>query len=122
MGVGVAVCVGVGLGVTVPGTPEMPRQAENSEVLPAALVAVAVANRPGLTVAKAVGPKAASPNASVMTSNEPMKVSPSPDPEPSHAALTKNSRRNVVLGVLLSVPATVVMPPAKLAVVSTGKF
>jgi len=36
--------------------------------------------------------------------------------------LTKNSRVNVVEGVLLNVPESVVVPAEKLAAVITGKF
>jgi hypothetical protein len=76
-------------------------QAENSEVLFAGSVAVAVMNwfaatgDAGLKVKFVVHP------ALVVTGSEPMYVLPSPLLEASHAALAKNSRVKVVLGLCL---------------------
>ena len=46
----------------------------------------------------------------VVVVTKPMKFSPSPLPDGSQTALEKNSRVNVVAGVLLRLPATVVLP------------
>ena len=79
-------------------------QAENSEVLPAGSVAVAVTNWPPETEVGKVKLKLALQPPSVVTGMEPIKVFPSPLPEGSHAGLAKNSSVKVVLAVLLSVP------------------
>src|SRR4051794_30299209 len=97
--------------------------AENSDVLPAASVAVAVTTRPVATPTGKLTENAALPLPSVLTAVKPRKVWPSPKPDGSAASLAKNSsRKPVVLGVLLNVPATVVLPPALTAEVITGKF
>ena len=57
--------------------------AENSEVLPAGSVAVAVMFSPGATAFVMVASKVALPAALVVTVAEPTKVSPSPLPEAS---------------------------------------
>src|SRR5437868_5711756 len=91
------VIVGVVLGVDV--SPVTWTQVENSEVLPLGSVAVAVMNWPTATATgrvtlngSAVGLKT-SQVPSVVTVVEPIKVCPSPWPEPSHAALAKSSIR-----------------------------
>src|SRR5437764_379678 len=68
---------------------------ENSEVLPAASVAVAVTNCPAVT-AGSVAITDALPAESVVTEVVPRKVWPSPKPEASAAGLEKNSMRSVV--------------------------
>src|SRR3712207_4711013 len=62
--------------VTAPGVVTA-RQAENSEVLPAGSVAVAVADSPAVVAAASVALIAALPEASVVTSAKPRKVRPS---------------------------------------------
>ena len=95
---------------------------ENSDV-PFEPVAVDVTNWPAGTATGSVTEKVALPLASVSTVVKPRNVCPSPKPEESAAALAKNSRRNpLVLGVLLNVPMMVVLPPALLDDVITGKF
>jgi hypothetical protein len=95
---------------------------ENSDVLLLESVAVAVISRPDGNVIGKVTLKLVFPLPSVITVVEPIKVSPSPLPEGSQAALEKNSSENVVLAVLLSVPWMVVLPPELEAEVNTGKF
>src|SRR5438094_4260111 len=63
---------------------------ENSEVLPAASVAVAVTNCPAVT-AGSVAITEALPAESVVTEVVPRKVWPSPNPEGSAVGLEKNS-------------------------------
>ncbi len=63
---------------------------------------------------------AALPAASVVTVLAPRKVWPSPKPVASHDWLEKNSTRKVELGVELSAPVAVVLPPDVLTFVSTG--
>src|SRR5262249_25955729 len=104
----------------VPGvltTPEA--QAENSEVLPAESVAVAVKKLP---VTEAVGKlktKLAWPAASVVTLVKPRYFSPSPNPDGSQVVFEKNSILNCVLNALSSMPWIVVVPPADTADVIT---
>ena len=78
--------------------------AENSEVLPDGLVAVAVMTSPTEAAVGSVRLKVAFPLALVVVDPEPRNVRPSPFPEASHDALEKNSRVNVVLTVLFRVP------------------
>jgi hypothetical protein len=68
-------------------------QAENSDVLPAGSVAVAVSERPTATSAGAVCRKLAWPLAFVVTSTAERNASPSPLPEVSHAAPSNSSTR-----------------------------
>ena len=77
-------------------------------------------NRPTGIVVGNTTVKLALPLPSVVTLVKPRKVSPSPKPEGSQAELEKNSSTNWVLGVLLSVPSIVALPPT--AEVNTGKF
>src|SRR5687767_1242609 len=83
------------------------RASENSDVLPAGLVAVAVNAWPAVVGRKPVANEAL-PAASVVTLIAPMKVLPSPWPLASADGLVKNSMEKFVFGVLFSVPATVV--------------
>src|SRR5262249_57358541 len=85
-------------------------------------VAVAVTKRPLATATGKVVVKLTLPAPSVVTWEAPRKVCPSPKPDGSSAALAKNSRRKLVLGVLLREPPMVVEPPALSTWVSTGKF
>src|SRR5215475_11364827 len=103
LGVGVArtgcpVAVAVGVGVGVP--PCATVHAENSEVLLLGSVAVAVITSPDPTVTGKVTSIVALQLPSVVMSAEPTKVSPWPNPEEWHWALSKNSTRNVVFAVL----------------------
>ena len=59
---------------------------------------------------------------SVVTCAEPIKVSPSPLPEPSQAWFEKKSILKVWLGLLFRVPVIVVVVPFDTTEVSTGKF
>src|SRR5215203_1604535 len=87
---------------------------ENSEVEPAASVAVAVTNCPACTPPK-IALNEALPAASVVTSAEPTKVCPSPLPLASQEGLAKSSTRNCVEAVLLSVPVAASVPEANRA-------
>src|SRR5512138_3071552 len=78
---------------------------ENSDVLPAGSVAVAVITCRSAGTVKSRGPNATSFGL-VMTSEKPMKILPSPCPAASQPAFAKNSRRNAVLAVLFSEPET----------------
>src|SRR5262245_21060519 len=102
-------------GATVTGA-----TAENSEVLPAGSVAVALTTCPSATATGNVAVKLTSPLPSVVTVVAPRKVCPSPNPDGSATALAKNSMRKTVLGVLLSVPVMVVLPAPVPAEVMTG--
>lgn len=84
------------------------------------LVAVAVMNRPVGVALPVLNVKLALPLPSVVTVAAPIKSSPWPKPVASLAVLEKNSTLKEVLGVLLSVLAMVVSPPALVAEVSTG--
>ena len=86
VGGGLGVPVGVGLGVPVGvGPPEFTRtQAENSDVLPLGSVAVAVITWPDSTLTRKLTLIGALQLASLITSVEPMKVSPEPWPEGWH--------------------------------------
>src|SRR4029453_8502125 len=55
----------------------------------------------------------ASPIASVACMIAPSKVCPSPNPDGAQAELLKNSRRKVVISVLLNVPAIVSVIPSE---------
>ena len=57
------------------------RQAENSEVLPAGSVAVAVTTSPAVVAVSSVVLMVALPEPSVLTEVEPRKVRPSPLPD-----------------------------------------
>lgn len=93
------------------------RACENSEVLPPALVAVAVTTCPGERAAEKE--KVALPLRPVVTRFWPRKVSPSPKPVGKFGAgLEKSWTVNVFLCRLLRVPLIVVA----LAEVMTGKF
>ena len=92
----VSVAVGVGWGTC--------RHAENSDVLPALSVAVAVMNCPVVTLPATVTLIAASPLPLVDAAAEPRKVAPSPLPDALHAGTEKNSNVNVPPAVLLNVP------------------
>jgi hypothetical protein len=87
------------------------RQAENSDVLAAGSVAVAVNTVSPTGSANVAGPKATLPLPSVVTFWKPRKCLPSPKPDVEHAGLPKNSTRNVVFGVLFSVPESATLPP-----------
>ena len=93
------------------------RQAENSDVLPAGSVAVDVTTDCPTGSAANDALKLALPLPSVTTDWKPINVCPSPNPEPSQAALAKNSTRKVVLAVLFKVPCTL---PAAVAETMTG--
>ncbi len=93
---------------------------ENSEVLLAGSVAVAVKMVwPGGT-GKTSGPKLALQVAFVVTTANPRNVWPSPLPRGSQITFEKNSIRKVVLAALLSVPEIVTLPAATGADVITG--
>src|SRR5262245_34412249 len=102
-----------------------PAAAENSEVLPAGSVAVAVTKGPAPAGIGRVTLNEALPAASVSTTPEkprvPRKVFPSAAPNGS-AGAAKNSMRKLVLGVLCSVPVMVTPTGDGTAEVSTGKF
>src|SRR5262249_54975733 len=103
-----------------PAVPVTTWQLENCEVLFLGSVAVAVTNWPAGTPTPRVTVKVAAPLALVVTIAEPRYFSPSPNPEGLQTWLLKNSRVKVMLGVLASVPCTVVLPPPEVADVSTG--
>lgn len=122
--VGLAVDVGVAVGVGV-GTPKMFMHCENSEVsiglpVPSTLVAVAVATVWPVGRGNVSGPKLALQFPSVVTTVEPRKCCPCPNPLGSHWASEKNSRRNVVLDTLSNDPETITFPVAKDADDMTG--
>ena len=80
-------------------------QFENCEVSPpGSVVAVTVMNWPKGTAMSTVKLKLTVPRALVATGNEARYCSPSPYPETLHTVLAKNSRTNVVLGVLVNMP------------------
>jgi hypothetical protein len=96
--VGAGVAVGVGVGVAVGFGPRSEHWA-NSEVLPFGSVAVAVMKLPvGIAIGKVIAKLARHPPF-VVTVAEPMRVSPSPKPEGSHAEFEKNSIVNVIFGL-----------------------
>lgn len=102
--VGRAVAVGEGVAVAVGGGVKV-RMAENSLVLPAGSVAVALITLL-VPLSGSVAENEALPLASVVTFWNPRNFWPSPNPIGSAAALEKNSMRNVVFAVELSVPET----------------
>ena len=109
VGVGVGVAVGVDVGVAVGvfvgvgvGPPVAIRQRENSDVLFAGSVAVAVTTWPSGTITGRTTFMAAL-LPTVVTEVAPRKVWPSPWRRGSQARFEKNSTRNVAL-VLFSVP------------------
>jgi hypothetical protein len=80
-------------------------------VLPAGSVAVAVMTwPPGMFLLK-LSAKLALQALSVVIVVEPRKDLPSPNPEASQDGLEKNSRRKLVLGVLLKAPWIVMAVP-----------
>ncbi len=121
VGVGVAtgVPVGVAVGVGV-GPAAAEKHAENSDVLFAGSVAVAVTTVSPGGIANAGVVKLALHVASVVTSMNPRNVRPWPKPDAPQAEFEKNSRRYVVLAMLFSVPEIVTLPPAMGADVMTG--
>jgi hypothetical protein len=92
--------------------------AENSEVLPAGLVAVAVTVRPAPTFWAGEKVKEALPDPSVVTLSCPMKVLPSSPPQ----GLEKNRTAKVLFGVLLRTSLMVVLRLPVLAESMTGLF
>ena len=84
----VAVRVDVGVALGCPTT----KHAENSEVLPCGSVAVEVMECPSVTTTGNVTLKLALQISSVVTTAEPRRVLPSPNPDASHAWLEKNCR------------------------------
>ena len=124
MNVAVAVGVEVGVGVGV-GAPKMFMHWENSEVstgLPetSSLVAEAVAKSSPTGSGNVSGPKAVVQSAPVVTTVEPRKCCPWPNPDGSHCPFEKNSRRNVVLARLSNVPESMTFPLLNDADVITG--
>jgi len=121
----VGVLVGALVGVVV-GSIVTKRHAENSDVLPAESVAVAVMKDPGGTLTERVVSKPVLHEASVVTETLPARpprfVSPSPNPEGSHELLEKNWRMKLEFGTELRVPRIVVPVPEGTALVRTGKF
>jgi hypothetical protein len=87
---------------------------------PSSLVAVAVAKSSPVGSGKLIGPKVVMQFASVVTTVEPRKCCPSPNPLGSHCPLEKNSRRNMVLATLSNVPDSVTLPFENDAEVITG--
>ena len=99
------------------------RQPENSEVLLAGSVAVAVITCPAAVTPGRIARKRTFPPRFVVTAVEPRRVFPSPCPDGSQEAFEKNCNVKVVLGVLFRLPVTTVaMGPRLTAVRSTGKF
>lgn len=122
VGVGVGDAVGVGVGV---GAPKIFTHWENSDVSialpePSSLVAVAVAKSSPVGSGKLTGPKVVMQFASVVTTVEPRKCCPSPNPPGSHCPFEKNSRRNIVLEMLSRVPDRITLPLLNDADVITG--
>jgi hypothetical protein len=93
-------------------------QFENSEVVPFGSVAVAATRWPVASGTALLN--TAFPRVSVVIVVKSRKRSPSPYPEESHAVLENSSTLNVVLGVPLSAPATVALPPDPDTDVSVG--
>ena len=96
-------------------------QGENSDVLPAGSVAVAVTNRSVSPTGRSV-PASRCPLPSVVRVTLPRKWSPSPLPEPSHSGTPKYSIRYWVLARASSAPAIVVVPASVVTLDSTGKL
>ena len=138
MNVAVAVGLGVGVGVNVAdalgvevgvgvgvGAPKMFMHCENSEVsiglpVPSSLVAVAVAIVSPVGRGNTIGPKLALQFPSVVTTVDPRKCCPWPNPLGSHCPFEKNSRRNMVLDTLSNDPEMTAFPLLKDADVMTG--
>jgi hypothetical protein len=133
VGVNVAVAVGVGGGVVAVavavgvgvGAPKMFMHCENSEVsiglpAPSSLVAVAVVQSSPVGSGKLTGPKPPLQFVSVVTTVEPRKCCPWPNPDGSHCPLEKNSRRNMVPETLSSDPDKITFPLLNDADVMTG--
>jgi hypothetical protein len=83
-------------------------------------VAVAVTTVSPVGSGKLKGPKVALQFALVVTTLEPRKCFPCPNPDEWHAGLEKNSRRKLVLATLSKVPETMTLPPPDEAEVITG--
>ena len=122
----VAEGVGVGVGVGV-GAPKMFMHCENSDVSmglpePSSLVAVAVAQSSPVGKAKLTPLKPPLQFASVMTTVEPRKCCPSPNPVGSHCPFEKNSTRKFVLATLSKPPVkvTICVPGLYVAIVISG--
>src|ERR1041385_2255807 len=96
-------------------------QAENSDVLFAGSMAVAVIAYPAGTAPASFATKLALQLASVVTLFVPRKIWPSPLVESSQAGFAKNCKVKVVFALLLSVPR-MPTPFAVTACVRTGKF
>ena len=100
------------------------RQLENCEVFPFRTVAVAVITAP-FAVPGVAKSNAACPPTFVVAFVSPRNVFPSPVPDESQAAFAKNWTRKVVLGVLVRLPCTSVVPVPvghrrRLAVLGSG--
>ncbi len=96
-------------------------QTENSDVLFAVSVAVAVMKLPSVTANGSCTLITALPDASVsMNASASAPPAPSPLPLASQACETKTWTRKLESGVLSSVPEIVVTPLAAAADVSTG--
>ena len=81
-------------------------------------MAVEVIDWPSGTAFENVTTKLAFPLVPVVKSVDPKKRSPSPLPDTSQVVLEKNSRRKVLLAVLLRFPSILMDPPV--AEVNTG--
>src|SRR5262245_2006650 len=109
-----SVSTGVGAAVTA---------AENSDVLPAGSVAVAVTtDSPIGSAGNVVMLKPASPAESVVREIEPKRVLPSPNPDAFTSEFEKNCNVKVVFGVLFKDPSMVVFVGPATADNNTGKF
>src|SRR5437660_10793518 len=97
-------------------------QAENSEVLLFASVAVVVMIGPVTTVFGTEKVKLALHEASVVTLVKPRNVWPSPLPDELQVAFAKNSILNCPFAVLFKVPWIVVVLEFAIAELITGKF
>ena len=118
----VGVAVGVGLGV---GAPKMFMHCENSDVSmglpePSSLVAVAVATVFPVGSENVSGPKLTVQPAPVVTTADPRKCCPWPNPLGSHWPFEKNSRRNMVLDTLSREPERITLPLLNAADVIAG--
>src|SRR5579884_2142846 len=99
------------------------KQPENSDVLPAGSVAVAVITSPTGT-SSTVRENVPIPSAWVATAKCARNVVPWPFPDGSHKGLAKSSTVNPVSGVSSRLPSTTVVPlcVSVVAEVTTGKF
>jgi hypothetical protein len=98
---------------------------ENSEVsigfpAPSSFVAVTVAQSSPVGSGKLTGPKPVAQFASVVTTAEPRRCCPWPNPDGSHCPFEKNSRRNIVPDTLSNVPESMTLPLLNDADVITG--